>query len=95
MSSIFVFYAGFLLLSQLIPQFTKETIYLILPNFSIAVKYLSFIRGNGDHCFLFSIPFRVYGLLGTIRISVKEHFIYDNHEENPKPDLRLASFVYL
>lgn len=36
-----------------------------------------------------SLSFRVSGLLGMIRISVKEHFIIDSHEENPKPDLRL------
>uniref|UniRef100_A0A1I7U338 NEDD8-activating enzyme E1 regulatory subunit n=1 Tax=Caenorhabditis tropicalis TaxID=1561998 RepID=A0A1I7U338_9PELO len=38
------------------------------------------------------VPFvciKSYGLIGTIRICIKEHTIANSHEENPRPDLRL------
>ncbi|ULU00911.1 hypothetical protein L3Y34_001375 [Caenorhabditis briggsae] len=39
-----------------------------------------------------SVPFvciKSFGLIGTIRICIKEHTIANSHEENPRPDLRL------
>ncbi|CCD65733.1 NEDD8-activating enzyme E1 regulatory subunit [Caenorhabditis elegans] len=38
------------------------------------------------------VPFiciKTFGLIGTIRICIKEHTIANSHEENPRPDLRL------
>jgi amyloid beta precursor protein binding protein 1 len=47
-----------------------------------------------DH-FLFenNIPFvyaRIYGMLGFLRLSLREHIIWNNHSENDPYDLRLV-----
>ncbi|VDN57167.1 unnamed protein product [Dracunculus medinensis] len=44
------------------------------------------------YLFIKNIPFiyaRSYGLVGFVRISVKEHTVTDCHDENPLPDLRI------
>lgn len=50
--------------------------------------------------FLFdrNIPFvyaRVYGMLGHLRLSFKEHIIWNNHNENDTYDLRHAIISFL
>lgn len=51
----------------------------------IDTKFAEVLYGIG-------VPFvcmKSYGLIGIIRICIKEHTIANSHEENPRPDLRL------
>ncbi|VDN42680.1 unnamed protein product [Gongylonema pulchrum] len=45
-----------------------------------------------DYLYKRNIPFvyaRAYGLTGYVRVCVREHTIFNSHEENVAPDLRL------
>ncbi|PAV67052.1 hypothetical protein WR25_18391 isoform A [Diploscapter pachys] len=66
-----------------------------LSSFSVVVASnlrTSTAAAISDYLFENSIPFiscRVFGLIGYIRVSVREHTVANAHEENPREDLRL------